>query len=249
MTININNIKTNYLDYGSGTNIVILHGWGSSINVMKKMFEYLCENNRVVILDLPGFGETDKLNEGWSLNDYALFVIEFMKKLNIKNPIIIGHSFGGRIAIKIASEYPKININKIVLIDSAGIKKDQKSSVKLTILKILKKTFEKIAPKLVEVAKNKIGSADYRNASPIMKETLINLINEDLTTNLSKIKAPTLLIWGENDLDTPISDAKIMNENIADSGIVYVPNAGHFSFLDNPNLVHAVINSFIGGNK
>lgn len=245
MTIQINKINTNYLDNGSGQNIIILPGWGSSINVMKKMFDHLSENNRVIILDLPGFGETDALKNSWSLNDYVLFVIEFMNKLNIKTPIIIGHSFGGRIAIKLASEYHDLKIDRVILIDSAGIKKVIKSSLKSNILKISKKTFSKVAPKLVEKAKNKIGSADYRNASPIMKATLVNVVNEDLTANLSEIKASTLLIWGENDLETPISNAEIMRAHIPDAGIVLVPNAGHFSFLDNPNLVHAAINSFI----
>ena len=247
----INKIDTNYLDEGNGQNILILHGWGSSIPVMKNMFNHLNKNNRVVILDLPGFGETEEPKESWNLNNYVDFIIEFMKDLKIKKPIIIGHSFGGRIAIKLASECPEVILNKLILIDSAGIKNNSKPSLKVKVLKRLKKLLGGIFPKLVESFKNKLGSADYNNASPVMKEVLVNVINEDLTSLLAKINYSSLLIWGENDQETPFSDALVMEEKIKDSGIVKVPNAGHYSFLDNPHLVLSVIDSFVqeGGKK
>lgn len=247
----INKIDTNYLDEGTGQNILILHGWGSSIMVMQKLFDHLKVSNRVVVLDLPGFGETKEPKTSWNLNDYTKHIIKFMEELNITKPIIIGHSFGGRIAIKLASEYQDIKLNKLILVDSAGIKKESKVSFKTSFLKMMKKTLGKVFPKLVDSFKNKMGSADYRSASPIMKEILVNVINEDLSTLLNKIEYSTLLIWGENDTETPFNDAIVMESKIKDSGIVKVPGAGHYSFLDNPFLVNSAIDSFVneGGKK
>ncbi len=249
MKVIIDKLNINYVENGKGQDILILHGWGTSIKIMENMFNYLSKNNHVILLDLPGFGDSDKLDNGWSLNDYVEFIIKFMKKLNINNPIIIGHSFGGRIAIKLASEHQQVKIKKIILIDSAGIKNKSNKQVKTYILKLLKNTIGKLSPKMAEKAKNIFGSADYRNASPVMKETLVNVVNEDLVDNLPKIKQSTLLIWGENDQATPISDAYVMESKIPGSGVVKIPNAGHFSFLDNPTLVHLVIDSFINGGE
>lgn len=248
MKTNIQGINVNYLDEGKGNNIVILHGWGASIKVMNGMFEHLSKNNRVVVLDLPGFGDSDEPSYGWNLDNYVDFTLEFIKKLKITNPIIIGHSFGGRIAIKIAS-FDKIKLNKVILIDSAGIKRQKKQSLKTKVIKTLGKFAKIFSPNLVQKLKNKVGSIDYKSSSPIMKEVLVNVIEEDLTDYLPNIKYSTLLIWGENDNDTPFADALIMNDKIEDSGIVKVSNAGHFSFIDNPILVYSVIDSFIGSDK
>lgn len=244
----INNLKINYVSQGKNQDILILHGWGSNIEIFSPMIEFLATNNRVTVLDLPGFGKSDTPKSAWKLDDYVEFIYDFIKETNINNPIIIGHSFGGRIAIKIGSSR-KVKINKIILIDSAGIKKEKKLSLKIKTLKLLKNILGKIMPNLITKMKNKMGSTDYKNASPIMKEILVNVINEDLTPLLNKIDYSTLLIWGENDQETPISDALIMENNIQDSGLVKVPNAGHYSFLDNPNLVYKVITSFINGGN
>lgn len=245
----INDININYFDSKQGKNpVLILHGWGSSTKVMQNMYEHLSNNHRVIMLDLPGFGETSEPDYGWNLDNYVDFIILFMEKLKIDNPTIIGHSFGGRIAIKLASTHKEVKLNKIILIDSAGIKRDKKS-LKKKLIKSMAKILKVISPKLVSNLKNKIGSPDYKNASPIMKEVLVNIIEEDLTNYLEEIKQPTLLIWGEFDKETPYEDAVIMNEKIKDSGIVKINKAGHYSFLDNSYLVHSVIDVFLGDDK
>jgi pimeloyl-ACP methyl ester carboxylesterase len=166
---------------------------------------------------------------------------------------LVGHSNGGRIAIKLnILENLPFNINKNILIDSAGIKAKLSFYKKLRIklFKILKKlstiTFVKnLFPNLESDLKNKFGSSDYNNASPIMKETLVKLVNEDLTDKLNKINVPTLLIWGDKDTATPLSDAKIMNKNIKDSGLVIYENCSHFSFVENREKTILVFKSFL----
>lgn len=248
MKTKINGIKIEYKDVGKGQNILILHGWGSSSDAFKLMIDHLSTNNRVIALDLPGFGDSEEPKNAMNLDDYIDIVKNFIKEIKIKDPIIIGHSFGGRITIKLAAEKDS-KLKKIVLIDSAGIRKFSKSTLKEILLKSLNKTVGKLFPSFANKMKSKVGSADYRNASLVMKETLVNVVQEDLTKHLNKIKASTLLIWGTNDMDTPYSDALIMESLIEDSGIVKVENAGHYSFLDNPYLVHAALDSFIKGEK
>lgn len=248
MEIEIKNQKINYQITGKGKSVVILHGWGSSKDVFKSMIEFLSANYQVIALDLPGFGSSEALNIAWTLDDYVACVEEFLTKLNIKKPTLIGHSFGGRISIKMGSSKRYI-LDKIILIDSAGIGRKTKSNFKIKVLKFLKNTIGKIMPGLVKKMKDKIGSTDYKNASPIMKETLVNVVREDLTELLPKIDYSTLLIWGENDQDTPIEDAYLMENKIKDSGLVKIEQAGHYSFLDNAYLTHQVIASFLGGDK
>ena len=248
MEIIINDQNINYQRKGKGPSVVILHGWGSSIDVFRGMIDFLSEKFEVIALDLPGFGLSPEPSKSWVLDDYVYLVKEFLNKLKIKNPTLIGHSFGGRISIKLGTD-KDIKLDKIILIDSAGIRNQKKPSLKVRTLKLLKKTIGKAMPNLVDKMKNKLGSTDYKNASPIMKKILVNVVQEDLTALLKQVKYSTLLIWGVNDLETPLTDAYIMKKEFKDSGLVKIENAGHYSFLDNPYLVNKVILNFLGGDK
>ena len=150
----------------------------------------------------------------------------------------------------------KFKINKIILIGSAGIvhKKTFKQKIRIKTFKICKKfaslkPIRAIFPNLLDKAKNHFGSADYKDASPIMRETMVKLINEDVRDYLPNINAPTLLIWGENDTATPLSDAKIMEQMIPNAGIVAVKGCTHYVFLENPSYVNIVIENFLTGGK
>lgn len=166
--------------------------------------------------------------------------------MNINEVSLLGHSFGGRVIIKLCSRKNlKFKINKLVLIDIAGIKHTPKKTFRQRIYKITFPIIKKISPNLLNKIKTKVGSADYRSASPMMRDILVKVVNEDLKGLIPNIKSPTLLIWGENDTATPYSDAEYMKENIKDAGIVKIENAGHFSFLENPYLVNKVLESFL----
>ena len=102
---------------------------------------------------------------------------------------------------------------------------------------------------MIDKIKNSFGSEDYRNASPIMKKNLVQLINEDVKQYLQKINVPTLLIWGENDTATPISDGETMEKLIPDAGLIKVENCSHYVFLERPAYVNKIISVFLqGGN-
>lgn len=252
MNIKIQDINTNYIVKGEGKNILLLHGWGAKLDLFGAIIENLSKNNKVYAIDLPGFGGTDEPKEAWDVDRYVDFVIEFIEKMNIKELSILGHSFGGRVIIKLVNrENLKFKVDKLVLVDSAGIKpeKSKKTSMKTKVYKVLKilvgnKIVSKIFPNLLNNIKKKFGSEDYRNATPIMRDTLVKTVNEDLTDLLPNIKQSTLLIWGDKDTATPIEDAKKMESLIKDSGLVTVQGAGHFSFLEQPILINKVLNSF-----
>ena len=236
MTINIRNININYIQYGSGSDVVLLHGWGQNIAMMKPIGDRLQKNHRITILDFPGFGESEEPKTALTVYDYCEILEELLKKLKVKKPVIMGHSFGGRIAIIYASR-------NVVLFGSPCIRKEVKPSLKLRMLKSLKKIPG--INKLEGFAKNHMGSRDYKNASEIMKKILVNVVNEDLSKCAKKINVPTLLIWGDRDTEAPVEDAKELEKIIPDAGLIVLPNSTHYAYLENLPQVINILNNFL----
>lgn len=251
--VNIKNLKINYIKRGNGKTVLILPGWGTTINVYMSLVNSISTYANVICLDMPGFGNSQEPNDAWDLNQYVDFVIEFIKSQNIKELDLIGHSNGGRIIIRMMNKKNlDFKINKIILIGSAGIvnKKSFKIRLKIKINKLGKKILnlkliKKIFPNALEKLKNRAGSEDYRNSSPILKQSMVKLVNEDLREELVNIKSPTLLIWGEKDTATPIEDAKLMKERIPNAGLVSYKDCTHYVFLERPGDVNAVIQKFL----
>ena len=240
MTINIRNININYIQYGSGSDVVLLHGWGQNIAMMKPIGDRLQKNHRITILDFPGFGESEEPKTALTVYDYCEILEELLKKLKVKKPVIMGHSFGGRIAIIYAS---RNEVEKVVLFGSPCIRKEVKPSIKLRMLKSLKKIPG--INKLEGFAKNHMGSRDYKNASEIMKKILVNVVNEDLSECAKKINVPTLLIWGDRDTEAPVEDAKELEKIIPDAGLIVLPNSTHYAYLENLPQVINILNNFL----
>lgn len=257
MKINIENLNINYIVEGidNKDEIILLHGWGASISSFIPVYKYLSKDYKVYVLDLPGFGESDVPPKYYKVSDYAKIIFEFINKLNIKSPTLIGHSFGGRVIMKLVGELGYMPKN-IVFVDSAGIKpkRGPKYYFKVYSYKLTKNIVnilfsEEKAKKIISDIRNKKGSSDYINANENMKSVFVNVVNEDLKYTLKNIKVPTLLIWGENDLDTPLKDAKIIEKNIPDSGLVILKGAGHFSYLDNLNEFLIILDNFLKGSE
>lgn len=249
----VNGIKINYEDKGAGDLIVLLHGWGSNIKLFANLIELLSQKYHVVAMDMPGFGESQEPPSAWCVDDYADFVIDFLKDYNTDKVMLLGHSFGGRVIIKLNSrkDLPFI-ISKVILVDSAGIlpPKTNKKSWRTRKYKIGKailstKLAQKIAPDALENFRKKMGSADYAAASPLMRQVLVKTVNEDLEPLLPNIKCPALLVWGVNDTATPLSDGEKMEKLIPDAGLVKLENAGHYSFLEQQYTFNRVMCSFL----
>lgn len=239
MKIMIQNININYIQYGEGKDILLLHGWGQNIAMMKPLGDNFCDRFRITILDLPGFGKSDEPQESWNIAKYTEILEEFVKKVGIKKPIVMGHSFGGRLAIRYSS---RNNIEKLVLFGSPCIRLEEKLSLTVKILKKLK-----TLPGLNEFGeymKKYIGSRDYKAASPIMRQTLVEVVNEDLSKYAREIEEPTLLIWGENDTEAPVTDAKELEKIMIDAALILLPGT-HYAYLENLPRVVAILNNFI----
>lgn len=250
MNIDIDGLNINYEITGQGDPVILLHGWLCSLETMKPIANAL-QNYKVYNVDLPGFGKSDMIKKPFNTNDFGDFLNKFIKYLKIENPILIGHSNGGRTILNYAGRNLG-SIKKIVLIDSSGIKPKRKLNyyIKIYTFKILKK-FLGIFPD-VEMFNNirervlgKFGSTDYKNSPELLRKTMSTIINEDQTEIMKNIKVPTLLLWGENDTDTPIQDAKIMEKEIKNASLIEIKGAGHFSYLDSYNQCIEIIKQFI----
>ena len=241
----INDININYIDYGEGKNeLVFLHGWGQNIEMMKMLGDNFKKDNRIIILDLPGFGDSEEPKSVFTLYDYVNILKELLENLKINNPILVGHSFGGKIALLYASMY---KVDKLVLFGSPFKKEIKKLSLKTKILKKLK-TVPGIN-KLEGFAKRHIGSTDYKSASDIMRQIMVEHVNLDITEEVKKIKCPTIIIWGTNDEAVRLGEAYELNDLISDSAVIEYPNCTHYAYLENINQTVNILKNFIGGNS
>jgi len=241
MYIKIQDLNINYIQYGNpkGKDILLLHGWGQNIEMMKILGDNFSDKFRITILDFPGFGESEEPHEAWTIEKYSLMLEEFVKQLKIKKPIVMGHSFGGRVAIYYSS---RNSIEKLVLFGSPCIRAKEDLSLKVKMLKKLKQMPG--MNKIGEYMKKFIGSRDYKAASPIMRQTLVEVVNEDLSKFAREIEEPTLLIWGEQDDEAPLSDAKELEKIMIDAALIILPGT-HYAYIENLGRVVTILNNFI----
>ena len=236
----VNNVFINYLIYGKEVKntIVLLHGWGQNINTMRPLGDALKDDYRVLIIDLPGFGASETPDTVWTLDDYAYAVNQIIEKEKIKKPIIMGHSFGGKLAIVYASKY---DTKKVVLFASP-INHNYKVSFKSKVLKAIKKF--PMMENIGNYMKQYIGSTDYKNASPMMRDILVKHLSTDVYDRLKLIKAPTLIIWGDMDAAVSPTVAYEIDGAIEDSGVVMLPGT-HYAFLENLGRVVTILKEFV----
>lgn len=241
MKINIKDLQVNYIQYGKGKDILLLHGWGQNIEMMKPVGDNFANDYRITIIDFPGFGQSEEPKSPWTIEKYSHMLEVFVEKTNIKKPIVIGHSFGGRVAIRYSARNP---IEKLILFGSPCIRIEEPLPLTVRILKKLKKL-----PGLNEFGefmKQYIGSRDYKAATPIMRQTLVEVVNEDLSKFAREIEEPTLLIWGENDTEAPLNEAKELEKIMNDAALIVLPGT-HYAYLENLPQVVNILNSFFGG--
>ena len=248
MEVVVNNKHIFYDQLGLGTkDIVMLHGWGQNMEMMRPLALKLINDKnikntyRITILDLPGFGASTEPDMDTDVFSYTKLIEDFLKTLNIENPIMVGHSFGGRLSIIYASR----NKTERVILFGAPCIREYKPTFKEKVLKTLKKV--PFTKDLVEIAKQYIGSTDYKNASPVMRTVLVNTINQDLSDCATKITAPTLLIWGTLDTAAPIEQARKLEKLLKDGALIELPGATHYAYLERIDYVTNILINFLGG--
>lgn len=237
-----NNINIYYERYGNskGKTIVYLHGWGQNIEMMQPIAKPFEEEFDIIVIDLPGHGRSSEPTEVLEIPDFVECIRSLVEKLKITKPILVGHSFGGKVSLLYASKY---EVEKLILFGSPFKKEIQKESLKLKTLKTLKRVPG--LNKFEEFAKKHIGSTDYRNASPIMRQILVSHVNYDITEEIKKIKSPTLIVWGTNDAEVDISRAYELESLLQDAGLVVYEGCTHYAYLENLNQTIRVMGSFL----
>ena len=241
-------IEIYYETYGnSNKSILILPGWGNNRSTFTNIINLLKDKYKIYIIDYPGFGNSPMPSNELDIYDYSELIYNFILSNKINSPIIIAHSFGGRI-VSILSN--KININKLILIDVAGIKRfNIKIFIKTKIYKLLKR-LTYLLPKHIQIkVRNllliKFSSSDYLNIPSTMKRTFQNIIKEDLRKYYKSIKTETLIIWGEKDIDTPLKDGLYLNKIIKNSSLIVYKNSSHFSYIDNSYLTDRILEKYL----
>ena len=241
----------------TGTPLLLLHGWGGRSESFLPVARDFQTTHRVYAVDFPGHGRSDEPDEPWSVTEYMEYIHAFLTELNVGPVDIIAHSFGGRVAILLAATYPGL-VNRMVLTGAAGIppRKTARKSLRSRVYRGLRGLVragrscgllnEETASLWQEALVQKFGSRDYRALTPSMRQTFNRVIGQDLTDCLDKIKAPTLLIWGEEDTETPLWMGRLMAEKIPDAGLVAWPGCGHFAYLDRYADFRIVTEQFLG---
>ena len=246
----IQGLEIRYLARGKGTPLLLLHGWGSSLETFHGMGGDLARLFRVTAFDFPGHGESDLPPSTWHVDDFVELTLGLMAELGIERAAVLGHSFGGRVAIKLAAAHPE-KVERLVLVDSAGVPPPR----------TWRRTVRRAASRLANAMGHHLGapgqairraivrriaSPDYLNAGPL-RATFVAIVNEDLRLSLAAIKCPTLLVWGDQDEDTPLADARLMEKLIPNSSLLVLKNAGHFSYLDQYGRLRLALIPFLNG--
>ncbi|PIS17268.1 MAG: hypothetical protein COT59_01545 [Candidatus Nealsonbacteria bacterium CG09_land_8_20_14_0_10_42_14] len=230
--------------------ILILHGWGWPVSVpqwvrVKELLEK--QGYKVLVPDLPGFGENPSPIKPWIISDYVEWVKDFFEKNNLSQVFLLGHSFGGSVAVKFSVKYPE-RVRKLILVDSAGIRKKRlKKEIQKAVAHFLNRfsflPFYKFARKIAY--RTLFKTSDYLLAEGVMKETYLNVIKEDISEIFSQIAVPTLLIWGEKDGITPLRHANFIKNQIAGAELEIIPNVRHNPQKEAPEILAEKIVRFI----
>lgn len=252
--VKIDDLCINYKIIGDGNiPIILLHGWGiSSDKYLETAKQLIIQNSEFTIYmpDLPGFGKSDNPPEVWGVENYVEIVKKLSDILKLEKFILIGHSFGGRIAIKFAAKYPE-KLKALVLTGAAGIKhsltlkqkiffvlaKAGKAIFSLSLINRLEKSAQKLLYKIAQ-------ENDYYETQGAMRKTFKKITDEDLTGYLEKIKTLTLLVWGANDRSTPLADGRLMNLKIVNSKLKIIDDANHRVPYQYPEKFAKIVSEF-----
>jgi pimeloyl-ACP methyl ester carboxylesterase len=244
--LKINDLDIYYEKSGrKGRPVLLLHGWGQNSSMMSYMAQFLSGHFKVYNIDFPGFGQSDEPKDAWGIGEYTGFLKKFTDHFKISDPIIIGHSFGCRVALMYAYRYP---VHKMVLTGAAGIrpKRGFDYYMRVYTYKLGKKLLsinglERYKEKFMKNA----GSEDYKNTSGVMRQTFVKVVNEDLEPLLKDIKTPTLLVWGEKDEAVPLETGRQMEKELTNGVLVVFEGDDHFAYYHQADRFNRVLDAYL----
>lgn len=239
---------------GQGENMLLLHGWGGNAKSFFPIHQALSASFRVISIDFPGYGESTLPPTVWGVGEYAECVCQFLRQLDIEQTHIISHSFGARVTIWLAAHHPD-RVGKITLVGAAGLKPKRSWNYYARVYAF--KTGKRLnqwgcfgpgREARLERWRQRMGSQDYKDAGP-MRAIMVRVANQYLESLLPRIQSSTLLVWGENDTATPVRDGKYMAAHIPDAGLVVLPGAGHYCYLDRLGSFLKIVKHFYLGSS
>ncbi len=246
----VNGVEIRERVIGKGAPLLLIHGWGANLELMMPLAHHLKQlDYQLFMLDLPGFGESAEPPVPFTIFDYAAFCVAYLDSHQLERIHYFGHSLGGRIGLILASERSD-RLMSMVLSNSAGIKEKQVLSnrLRLRVYQSLRDSLkrigaEAIAEELRQRYNKRYASPDYQAASPVMRETLVNVVRQDLLPLASRVKIPTILIWGDEDTETPLWMGKKLESSIPDAALIVHEGAGHYAYLDYARRSSAIMNA------
>ena len=252
--ISIRGLRIRQQIVGAGPPLLMAHGWGASIESMQPLAYPLSRlGYQCFMVDLPGFGDSDEPDRPFAIGDYASFCIDYLDRQNLQSVNYFGHSLGGRIGLILAAEYPQ-RITAMALSNSAGIRVEPPALTRFRLrsYRMLRQGLESIgataaSSRLRRLYSRRYGSQDYQNASPIMQQTLIQVVNEDLLAHAARVAVPTILVWGDADQDTPLWMGRKLEQTIPDAALIVHEGAGHYAYLDYPDKTAAIMDALFRG--
>ncbi len=253
--VEINGINIRESIIGDGAPALLVHGWGASIELLAPLVNRLSRlGYRCYSFDLPGFGESDEPPESFTIFDYAAFCLAYLDHHQLGAVNFFGHSLGGRIGLILGSDHSD-RIRALALSNSAGIKAEAPLGARLRLraYQSARQSLVRIGAKsasesLREKYRRRFGSDDYRNASPIMRQTLIKVVNDDLLEYAKRVAVPTILLWGDKDEDTPLWMGHKLEKAIPDAALIVHAGAGHYAYLDFPDKTASIIDALYRSN-
>lgn len=258
MYITIDGVSIHYQQQGGGPQtVVLLHGWGCDAGFFDPIAKELAKDARVVALDFPGHGKSGRPPEPWGTKEFSEMVTHFMDALFIQRAVVVGHSHGGRVALHMAANHPE-KLEKLVITGGAGLRKpptevQQRRSAEYAKKRALyekfkaMKIFGPLPDYLAEKLRQKYGSADYKALDSEMRKTFVKVVNDDMGPYLAKVAAPTLLIWGQNDTETPLWMGETMEKEIPDAGLVVFENGTHYAHIEQWQRFSKIVSHFMKG--
>lgn len=249
--IDIEDLLISHIVEGVGDPLVLLHGWGANASLVWPLAERLKNlGYSLYVPDLPGFGESQMPLQAWTVHDYVQWVLAYLDKLGLDKVYLFGHSFGGRLGLVLGADHAH-RIEKMVLANSAGVRPRTPfaSRTRLAAYKALRNGLHRVgAQNLADNLRTRYnaryGSSDFLQSGGVMRETFVQVVNEDLLPYASRVACSTLLIWGDQDADTPLWQGQLLEKTIPDAGLVVYPGAGHYSYLDRLGEASRVIDYF-----
>jgi pimeloyl-ACP methyl ester carboxylesterase len=233
---------------GSGRPLLMLHGWGQSSLSFMGAASALEQRYRLLTPDLPGFGFSEGPKEAWGSAEYARVMAELVRAAGFETVDVLGHSFGGKVALALATAYPEL-VRRLVIVASPIVRLpleggEQRRSGGYALVRRIAKLMPPLRGRILEWGRNRYGSADYRAAGPL-RPTLVRVINEDWRPALAAVHAPVLLIWGGSDTEVPLRVAEEALEGLPSAELRVLDGAGHFPFLDDAEGFVAAVERFL----